>query len=234
MNRRWWCMAMASIAVMALAGCASSEHYAPVSDISSIEPIPKNGMHQVKRGETLYEVAWRYGLDYRILAERNRVNEGQSLSTGRILKLQNNQRSPAPVKTKTRSDADNMSSLVVADWIKPAAGPIIRGFSGNNKGVNIGGVLGQPVWATADGKVVYCGNGLRAYGNLIIIKHNNLYLSAYAHNQSMNVREGQWVKQGQKIAAMGRTGTDHVMLHFEIRQAGKPVDPLSLLKLKPL
>ena len=95
-----------------------------------------------------------------------------------------------------------------------------------NKGVDIAGKAGEPVLAAADGKVVYAGAGLRGYGNLIIIKHNNTYLTAYAHNQSLMVKEDQTVKKGQKIAEMGNSDADRVKLHFEVRRQGKPVDPL--------
>jgi lipoprotein NlpD len=98
-----------------------------------------------------------------------------------------------------------------------------------NKGVDIAGELGQPVLAASDGSVVYAGSGLRGYGELVIIKHSDTYVSAYGHNRRLLVREGQQVKAGQKIAEMGSTGTDRVKLHFEIRRQGKPVDPLQYL-----
>jgi lipoprotein NlpD len=98
-----------------------------------------------------------------------------------------------------------------------------------NKGVDIAGRAGDPVLAAADGRVVYAGSGLRGYGNLVILKHNNTYLTAYAHNQSLLVKEDQAVKQGQKIAEMGSTDADRVKLHFEIRRQGKPVDPARYL-----
>ena len=98
-----------------------------------------------------------------------------------------------------------------------------------NKGVSIAGKIGDPVVAAADGRVVYAGAGLRGYGNLIILKHNNTYLTAYAHNQALLVREDQAVRQGQKIAEMGSSDTDRVKLHFEVRRLGKPVDPLGYL-----
>ncbi len=98
-----------------------------------------------------------------------------------------------------------------------------------NRGIDIGGNLGQPVIAAADGQVVYAGSGLRGYGNLLIIKHNDTYLSAYAHNRRLLVDEGESVKGGQRIAEMGSSGTDKVMLHFEIRRNGTPVDPMGYL-----
>lgn len=115
-------------------------------------------------------------------------------------------------------------------FIWPAQGSVITPFDeANNKGVSIAGKVGDPVLAAADGRVVYAGAGLRGYGNLIILKHNNTYLTAYAHNQALLVREDQAVRQGQKIAEMGSSDTDRVKLHFEVRRLGKPVDPMGHL-----
>ncbi|QGZ61564.1 peptidoglycan DD-metalloendopeptidase family protein [Paraburkholderia acidisoli] len=112
----------------------------------------------------------------------------------------------------------------------PARGPVLNGFDDSkNKGVNIGGAPGDPVKAAGDGRVVYAGNGLRGYGNLIIIKHDATFLTAYAHNRALMVKEGDAVTKGQKIAEMGNTDSDRVMLHFEVRRQGKPVDPLKYL-----
>jgi lipoprotein NlpD len=115
-------------------------------------------------------------------------------------------------------------------FVWPANGPVVDAFDeSRNKGVGIGGKVGEPVLAAADGRVVYAGAGLRGYGNLVILKHNNTYLTAYAHNQSLLVREDQTVRQGQKIAEMGSSDSDRVKLHFEVRRQGKPVDPLKHL-----
>ena len=115
-------------------------------------------------------------------------------------------------------------------WPTPGAATILAGFDEQkNKGIDIGGRAGDPVLASADGRVVYAGAGLRGYGNLIILKHNNTYLTAYAHNQVLLVKEDQTVRKGQKIAEMGSTDTDRVKLHFEIRRQGKPVDPMRYL-----
>jgi lipoprotein NlpD len=115
-------------------------------------------------------------------------------------------------------------------WAWPANGPTIGNFEeGKRKGLAIGGKAGDPVLAAADGRVVYAGSGLRGYGNLIIIKHNGEYLTAYAHNQTLLVKEDQAVRKGQKIAEMGSTDTDRVQLHFEIRKQGKPIDPAKQL-----
>jgi lipoprotein NlpD len=112
----------------------------------------------------------------------------------------------------------------------PVRGPVLAGFDDTkNKGIDIGGAAGDPVKAAGDGRVVYAGNGLRGYGNLIIIKHDATYLTAYAHNRALMVKEGDAVTKGQKIAEMGNTDSDRVLLHFEVRRQGKPVDPLQYL-----
>ncbi|MFZ5524389.1 MAG: peptidoglycan DD-metalloendopeptidase family protein [Pseudomonadota bacterium] len=145
----------------------------------------------------------------------------------------------AESKPETKSEAKAAPDQVdEADetglgWIIPAQGKLIAEFSetANRKGIDISGTLGQPVYASASGKVVYSGNGLRGYGKLVIIKHNKTYLSAYAHNDKVLVKEGESVIRGQKIAAMGKTDTDQVKLHFEVRRFGKPVDPAKYLPL---
>jgi len=115
-------------------------------------------------------------------------------------------------------------------WIWPTVGPVLAGFDEvKNKGLDIGGNAGDPVLAAADGRVVYVGAGLRGYGNLIILKHNNTYLTAYAHNQTLLIKEDQTVRKGQKIAEMGSSDADRVKLHFEVRRQGKPVDPSKYL-----
>jgi len=122
-------------------------------------------------------------------------------------------------------------------WIWPVKGKLIKTFSKHehtfNKGIDIAGTLGAPVFAAKEGKVVYSGGGLRGYGQLIIIKHNDTFLSAYAHNQQLLVKEGDSIVQGQKIAHMGQSDSDRVKLHFEIRKNGQPIDPLLLLAKAP-
>lgn len=132
-----------------------------------------------------------------------------------------------PVATSTAATAATESGL---SWIWPVPGPVIAGFDEvKNKGLDLGGTAGEPVLAAADGRVVYVGAGLRGYGNLIILKHNNTYLTAYAHNKTLLVKEDQAVRKGQKIAEMGNSDADRVKLHFEVRRQGKPVDPLKYL-----
>lgn len=138
----------------------------------------------------------------------------------------------APTAKPAPQDADSGSDESV-EWAMPTKGKVIGEYSesANRKGVDIAGVKGQPILASAAGKVVYSGSGLRGYGKLVIIKHNKTFLSAYAHNEQILVKEGQSVTRGQKIAEMGNTDADQVKLHFEIRKFGKPVDPAKFLNL---
>ncbi|CAN5903316.1 peptidoglycan DD-metalloendopeptidase family protein [soil metagenome] len=130
---------------------------------------------------------------------------------------------PAPAPAAREGDE-------AVNWAWPAAGSVVTPFEeGKVKGLVIGGKAGDPVFAAADGRVVYAGSGLRGYGNLVILKHNNTYLTAYAHNQTLLVKEDQAVRRGQKIAEMGSTDAERVQLHFEIRKQGKPIDPARLL-----
>ena len=146
---------------------------------------------------------------------------------------QNEGTAPVVASADAKNDEKPPEPAVGGDeisWIWPVSGKTIATFSeGGNKGIDIAGKAGDPVLASADGKVVYSGEGLRGYGKLVIIKHNATYLSAYAHNQTILVKEGQSVNKGQKIAEVGNTGTDKVKLHFEVRRQGKPVDPLKYL-----
>jgi lipoprotein NlpD len=132
---------------------------------------------------------------------------------------------PQPESVKS----DQAINYLNAEWIWPTTGKLLSSFSKNSKGVKISGQAGQPILASAAGEVVYSGHGLRGYGNLIIIKHDSTFLSAYAHNSKILVKEGEAVVKGQKIAEMGNTDTDTIQLHFEIRKHGKPVDPMEYL-----
>ena len=135
-----------------------------------------------------------------------------------------------PPAVSTPAPAVGATSEDEIAWIWPTHGAVLAGFDEvKNKGLDIGGVAGDPVLAAADGRVVYVGAGLRGYGNLIILKHNNTYLTAYAHNQTLLIKEDQSVRKGQKIAEMGSSDADRVKLHFEVRRQGKPVDPAKYL-----
>jgi lipoprotein NlpD len=136
----------------------------------------------------------------------------------------------APTASGTPAPAPGANADEDIAWVWPSAGTLLAGFDEvKNKGIDIGGTAGAPVVAAADGRVVYVGAGLRGYGNLIILKHNNTYLTAYAHNQTLLVKEDQSVRRGQKIAEMGSSDADRVKLHFEVRRQGKPVDPARYL-----
>ena len=131
---------------------------------------------------------------------------------------------PTPARPPAREGDDDIN------WLWPAAGPVGTLFDdARSKGVAITGKPGDPVLAAADGRVVYAGSGLRGYGNMVIVKHNATYLTAYAHNQTLLVKDEQVVRRGQKIAEMGSSDAERVQLHFEIRRLGVPIDPLKLL-----
>jgi lipoprotein NlpD len=256
--------------------------------------------YTVKRGDTLFYIAWITGNDFRDLAQRNNVPAPYGLEVGQTLQVGSSTGTPitggnavttadasaqgvapiaaqntttvvaskpvitysedsgeqsankmlpnnkgtatvvtapvtAPVVSSTTTvptASSTSDSAPISTWRWPTEGKIIENFSateGGNKGIDIAGSKGQAVVATASGRVVYAGNALRGYGNLIIIKHNDDYLSAYAHNDTMLVREQQEITAGQKIATMGSTGTSSTRLHFEIRYKGKSVNPLRYL-----
>ena len=301
-----------------LAGCASSGQRAPVVDrgepsqngVAAAEEARKKialekdwrpETHTVQKGDTLFSIAFNYGLGYRELAELNGIQDPNVIQIGQqirlfrgsatavvrpaaagdskpveppvreqprlakyayseaalaqIDKLQGQTQpeiaaavKPAPkpqpkpeAKPEAKPKPDNKTEHAdttngeedALEWSMPTQGKLIGEFSesANRKGIDIAGKLGQPVAASAPGKVVYSGNGLRGYGKLVIIKHNRTYLSAYAHNDQVLVKEGQNVTRGQKIAEMGNTDADQVKLHFEVRRFGKPVDPAKYLPL---
>lgn len=155
------------------------------------------------------------------------VDREQIAPSGSGTRVEN---APSPPAERTNLA---MHAPAASDWIWPTSGQLLSSFSVNSKGLKISGQIGQAIVATAAGEVVYSGDGLRGYGNLIIIKHNDTLLSAYAHNSKLLVKEGETVAQGQKIAEMGSTDTDSPQLHFEIRRHGKPVDPMEFLPVNP-
>jgi lipoprotein NlpD len=137
---------------------------------------------------------------------------------------------PATPASPTLAPAPASAAAGPVTFAWPVRGPVLQSFDdAKNKGLNIGGNAGDPIRAAGDGRVVYAGSGLRGYGNLVIIKHDATFLSAYAHNRALTVKEGDAVTRGQKIAEMGNSDADRVMLHFEIRRQGKPVDPMRYL-----
>ena len=202
--------------------------------------------HRVKAGETLYSIAFEYGRDPRDVARWNNIRSPYiifpkqklriiPISTDKLPKINNFkieskssiERKLLPVENKVQYVANSKLK-----WQWPTRGKVVSTFSirdPGRRGIDIVGSKGQPVKAAAEGHVVYRGNGLRGYGNLIIIKHNETYFSAYAHTENVVVKESEKVKLGQTIADMSNTGSDKTKLHFEIRRSGKPVNPLRYL-----
>ena len=239
--------------------------------------------YTVQKGDTLYGIAFNFGLDYRDIAALNGITDPTVIHAGQVLRLfpaagavavgaaqagagaqvavvsdplvvklpyssqavaQVEKTEAAPVQhavmTVPQAGAEGPAvkagvapGNIPVKWEMPASGRVVAAFSeaDNRKGIDIAGNMGQPVYASAPGKVVYSGSGLRGYGKLVIIKHNEVYLSAYAHNSKLMVREGQMVSQGQMIAQMGDSDASRVALHFEIRKLGRPVDPAKYLVL---
>lgn len=255
------------LCVVLLQGCTDEVQTVPVAEAWR-QPLSSPITYIVQPGDTLYSIAWVYGLDYRQIAVSNAIKAPYAIHAGQNLRLCDKPLKPLLVKklsksevqlskvstTNAGSSASSTSANTIKNqsmtkkwvpqpktrvlpvktaavsgisWAWPARGCILCYFTetGLNKGINITSQLGSPITATADGKVVYAGNGLRGYGELIIIKHSDEFLSAYAHNQRILVQEDQVVKRGQIIALMGDSDAKCVMLHFEIRKAGKPVDP---------
>ena len=235
-----------------LAGCGGPA-VAPMTDRSqsSAPPARVTGtqatrsaadVHIVRRGDTLYSIAWQAGVDFRRLAQWNGITPpyvlkpGQRISfrprAGTVAATKQPSRAASTASTQpARATPKNARALPVNSWVWPADGRVAAKFSltRGNKGIDIVGRAGATVRAAAAGKVVYAGTGLRGYGRLIIVKHNDTFLSAYAHNRRILVEESQAVSRGQKIAEMGDSGANSVKLHFEIRQQGKPIDPLRYL-----
>ncbi len=218
----------------------------PAVSLPGAENAGKPGYYTVKQGDTLHRIAldngqtWRDLMRWNNLSNPDVIEVGQVLrvappgasaeSTGVVIQPINN----APVASTDKTPAGKAAPTPLNDeglgFIWPSSGTVSAGFDeARNKGLDITGKAGDPVLAAADGQVVYAGSGLRGYGNLIILKHNNTYLTAYAHNRALLVKEDQRVKKGEKIAEMGNTDSDRVKLHFEVRRLGKPVDPMRVL-----
>jgi len=215
------------------------------------ENAGKPGFYTVQRGDTLTRIALDNGQGWRDLARWNQLSNPDLIEVGQVLRVsppggavettgvvvrpiaQSN--TPSSQVTPPKSEPSPSVNQATANdeglgFIWPANGALIAGFDeAKNKGLDIAGKAGDPILAAADGQVVYAGAGLRGYGNLIILKHNNTFLTAYAHNQALLVKEDQKVRKGQKIAEMGKSDADRVKLHFEVRRQGKPVDPAKLL-----
>ena len=268
-----------------LSGCSARNTPAPVSGVYGAIPL-KDRVKQsitateyiVKKGETLFSIAWRANSDVKYIARLNNISSPYKIYPGQKLfltekkpsktanaskgKPSNKKTSDSSKQAKAKSDKKTLASTKkqaygenvtgrkvyqnstsapkefsqkIRGWKWPVKGKVIEYFSNReqgNKGLNIAGSRGTNIKAAADGKVVYAGNALRGYGKLVIIKHNDDYLSAYAHNDKILVKEQQLVKGGKIIAKMGDTDAVNVMLHFQIRFRGKSVDPLKYLPKK--
>jgi lipoprotein NlpD len=266
---------------LCLLGYTANQSRAPVESRegeSRIEAARPSG-HTVAVGDTLYGIAWRYGMDYRTLAGANNIPAPYTIYPGQLLSLNSKPAAttplvsedsglepaatspepttpleptatlkpgaapvvtipPSTIVTKpsstppinTRPVSTQAGLGPVAAWRWPTEGKVVRGYSGTvHKGIDIDGKAGDPVKAVAPGMIVYSGSGIVGYGKLLIVKHNELYLSAYGHNRRLLVKEGESVKAGQEIAEKGSSATNTVKLHFEIRREGKPIDPGKLL-----
>ena len=225
------------------------------------ENAGKPGYYSVRSGDTLTKIALDHGQAWRDIAKWNGLDNPNVIEVDQVLRVvppvsaeakapatqrqastaqaaqaqtaQQAAPQPSPqTAPQAASPANTTDDGLAFAW--PHQGAVLAGFDeAKNKGLDFAGKAGDPVMAAADGKVVYAGSGLRGYGNLVILKHNNTYLTAYAHNQTLLVKEDQAVQKGQRIAEMGSTDADRVKLHFEIRKQGKPVDPTKYLPSRP-
>ena len=216
----------------------------------------RSGYYTVKPGDTLIRIGLDQGQNWRDLMRWNSIENPNLIEVGQVLRVSPPaveatpevavakpvQMGSAPTPVEEKKNAPPQTELPAVNAVRnegseesfqlswPAQGAVSSNFDDSkNKGLDISGKTGDPILAAADGKVVYSGSGLRGYGNLIILKHNNTFLTAYAHNQTLLVKEDQSVKRGQKIAEMGNSDSEQVKLHFELRRLGKPVDPLKFL-----
>jgi lipoprotein NlpD len=225
------------------------------------ENAGKPGYYSVRSGDTLTKIALDHGQAWRDIAKWNGLDNPNVIEVDQVLRVVPPVVPPVSAEAKAPATQRQASAAQVAQaqtatqsapqavpqaaspsnttddglaFAWPHQGAVLAGFDeAKNKGLDFAGKAGDPVMAAADGKVVYAGSGLRGYGNLVILKHNNTYLTAYAHNQTLLVKEDQAVQKGQRIAEMGSTDADRVKLHFEIRKQGKPVDPTKYLPSRP-
>jgi lipoprotein NlpD len=188
-------------------------------------PRSTTGLYTVRKGDTVYSIAWRHGVDYRELARWNGIDRSFAIYPGQVLRL--TPRNQAP--TVTRQPRVAPSSSVRWAWPLLDGSATLTARPNGGKGLTMGGSLGQEIRAAAGGRIVYAGSGLLGYGQLVIVKHDDVFLSAYGHTQSILVREGAEVRSGQPIATMGSGPNGTPMLYFEIRRHGEPVDPTALL-----
>ncbi len=230
-----------------------------IKPLPGVENAGKPGYYTIKPGDSVIRIGLDSGQNWRDIVRWNSLENPNLIEVGQVLRVappgsDNAQAVTRPVAPGNATAASGAARPATAasgsaspsvpapaasagedelTFIWPAQGQLIGSFDGvKNKGFDIAGKAGDPILASADGRVVYAGAGLRGYGNLIILKHNNTYLTAYAHNQTLLVKEDQSVKKGQQIAEMGNSDADRVKLHFEVRRQGKPVDPAKYLPAK--
>ena len=238
---------------MGLAGCATKPTYqtqnmsAGPTIVTNAQGVPN--YYQVKRGDTVSQIASRYNLNYRQIGALNNLDSQYTIYSGQMLKLwQGDERAvqqtqtqstprytPRPTQTTppvTNTPSIQTPSNNATGYDYPTRNPVIRNFDAqsNNLGMWFSGQAGDPVYASQSGTVLYAGNGLQEYGNLIMVRHSNDYITAYAHNSELLVKEGDSVQRGQRIANMGNTGqTNQVALEFQVRLGGSPIDPRTVL-----
>lgn len=256
-NTRLYISAITIFLMVLLAGCTSTWK-APVDSYSyktrdpvksQVRQTPINSTYyRVQKGDTLYSIAWRTGRDYQNLAQWNRLSPPYTIYTGQLLLTRppaktavssprkNTATDKKPVKQPAKKTVSNKNTTPTYNqhlrWRWPTNGKIIKAFrkgDDTRKGVVLSGKVGQSIVAAEDGKVVYSGSGLIGYGQLIIIKHNKNYLSAYGHNRKLLVKEGDRITKGKKIAEMGMKDAGIPALHFEIRKNGNPLNPIAVL-----
>ncbi|HMM44040.1 MAG TPA: peptidoglycan DD-metalloendopeptidase family protein [Candidatus Macondimonas sp.] len=226
-------LALMLAVALVLTGCGGARNWpeptpTPAPAARPAPPPPATGptywrTHTVKAGETLKIIAARYGVSWEELARSNRIENPNLIHVGQRIRI------PTREPPAALQGSDGPASGVAWRW--PVQGALLTLFEGENgsKGIDIGGTVGTKIAAAGDGRVAYAGSGLKGYGELIIIKHNNNFLSAYAYNRMLYVKEGDLVQAGQTIAEMGEGPDRRASLHFEIRQNGQPVDPLRYL-----
>lgn len=217
------------IAIVLMTGCAGLQSQ---GGAAGRRTAPET--YVVRSGDTLFSIARRFGIDYRDVARWNRLGDGSLIYPGQRLRLRPH--GSADTAAASRAGGPAASAAPPGRWRWPADGTVVLGFGQSPKtasGIVIGGRLGQPVLAAADGDIVYSGSGLPGYGQLLIIRHNAAWLSAYGYNERLIVHEGDHVRAGQQIARMGQGAGLPAALHFEIRRDGEPVNPLKLLPDRP-
>ena len=246
---------LSAIVCLVLLSACSYHPPSPIDEKSSARAkrqLNSDGTYYVRSGDTLYAIAFGFGVDPMSVAKWNGISSPYTIYPGQMLRLSTPPagsrnsgssagiqisavKTPAPAKTRTSSSPAKTSQTDPKSWKWPTRGRVLRSYVAGDparNGLDIAGREGQAIIASSAGHVVYSGNGLIGYGELIIIKHNEKMLSAYAHNKIRLVKEGDRVSAGQKIAEMGRNTGNEQLLHFEIRAHGKPVNPLSYLPKK--